>query len=377
VGWNCGSRAIAVGVIGLQAGCGTLVRVAQSSARPDAVRTRAVAQVRLEDRPEGATVFLVQDSGTPRAVAGDRINLAYNVLEPPVPPPGPSTLFVGMGLELLAVAAAGYAATRPDTTTRAIGIAGGIGFGLAALVDGIVAISVVSRPSTASPAPAISEPRTVRFVAHRGAQTWTATVTVPWSDRARFGARAPGAQPKPGVVAPVTKQLARWSTVQPAPPIPGTRWYGYQTLALDGVAATGFIYGVYGGQSEVLWSSVALYALGAPIVHAVQGEFAGLGKSLGARVLLTGAGAGLGVLFGLGLNEVLVDGDLDRGEVAQAFAPIGAALGAIAAMGLDASLIAWAEPEALSPSVQSDFQCTPTIAWTKKGRPALGVAGRF
>ncbi|CAN0563666.1 unnamed protein product, partial [Laminaria digitata] len=139
----------------------------------------------------------------------------------------------------------------------------------------------------------------------------------------------------------------------PAPPKPDLRWYGYQTLALDGVAAVGFIYGVFDLQPEVMWSSVALYARGAPAVHVVQGEFAGLGKSLGARALLTGAGAGLGVLFGLGLNEVLVGGDLGRGEVAEAFAPIGATLGAVAAMGLDASLVAWAEQEGSSPSADS------------------------
>lgn len=249
--------------------------------------------------------------------------------------------------------------------------------GCGALIPSVPANPQPKPVQTQAMARVMTPATTVRGLATRGAQTRTATAQVPSSDRASFDALPPGAQPKLDATEPAASLPALTKTPQPASPEPDKQWYGWQTLALDGVATVGFMYGLMYDQREVMWSSVALYGAGAPLVHLVQGEFTGSAKSLGSRVLLPAIGAGLGALTGLALGEILVGDDEGRRIGMEAFALIGAPLGALGAMALDASLFAWGAPDEPEPVGQSQLRWAPTFGWNATGQPTVGVAGQF
>jgi len=74
---------------------------------------------------------------------------------------------------------------------------------------------------------------------------------------------------------------------QPAPPVIVTHeWYGYQTLAIDVPALTLGVVGFATGNTAILVSGSALYALGPPLVHVAHGRLEVGLSDLGIRILL-------------------------------------------------------------------------------------------
>lgn len=129
----------------------------------------------------------------------------------------------------------------------------------------------------------------------------------------------------------------------PTEPLP-PRWYGYQTIFADGGAIAG---GVATGGVLFLPG----YLLGAPVVHAIHGRpLRGL-LDLGLRLGMPLAGA-----IVVGGSEYLAT--RNKGLPLLTFSVLGAAGGAVAAMAVDATVLAWDEGAprknvlAISPSVR-------------------------
>ncbi|HEY1691079.1 MAG TPA: hypothetical protein VGG39_02900 [Polyangiaceae bacterium] len=184
-------------------------------------------------------------------------------------------------------------------------------------------------------------------------------LTILWSD-VRSLRRAAGAPPLAVPTPP------SWSP----PPPPISRWYGGQTLLVDAVAV---------GAALVALEPVAipLYLLGAPTVHVVHGH---PGRAIGSLLLR----AALPVGFAAAFMAAWPSGDsadpkgtgvADNGPPeALVGAFMGAALGVVSAIAIDAAVLA-REPIAAAPAKDSPAARAPTVAPLVMLRTA-GDAGR-
>lgn len=157
---------------------------------------------------------------------------------------------------------------------------------------------------------------------------------------------------------------------------PRQHWYGYQTLILDGAASIllpiGIVLGVHEAQGDnIPAGGLALgtlgtmtYLFGGPIVHWAHGHV-GIGfLSLGLRILAPIAGLGLGA----------VGSEIANGSKTQIGIPIGAAVGALAAMGLDGAVFGWEKPSTKEPAAEATF--LPGLVLTRQ-TIAVGVTSHF
>lgn len=181
---------------------------------------------------------------------------------------------------------------------------------------------------------------------------------------------------------PVAARAQPLEDAQPAP----RRWYGYQTLALDGVAFGFFVAGLstIGGSGRdsaagpLLGLSAGAYFLGAPAVHLAHSNWTGVSLSAASRVLLPLLGGALGAAG----DHCDAHDDADLCGVAGP--ALGVLLGISAAIALDAAVFAReprAEAEHDSPSppnAPSTPRATATpFARADKSRVLLGVSGAF
>jgi len=105
-----------------------------------------------------------------------------------------------------------------------------------------------------------------------------------------------------------------------------SRWYGWQTLLVDG-AALGFA-------STGSDLSVGIYALGGPVVHWAHGN---TWRGVGSLVLRVGAPLALGAAFGYGC-EASGNSDGDMGCLGAEIG--GAMLGVVGAIVVDSAVLA-------------------------------------
>lgn len=147
---------------------------------------------------------------------------------------------------------------------------------------------------------------------------------------------------------PIAGALLAWAgvaradeTAQPAP-VPA-RWYGYQTLLVDVVPLVALPIGIVataneakGDNNPIVGVTIAglgatSYLFAAPTVHWAHGRV-GIGfLSLGMRILGPVAGLGLGA----------VGSQIATNSKNQVGIPIGAAVGALAAMIVDGVVLGW------------------------------------
>jgi hypothetical protein len=138
-----------------------------------------------------------------------------------------------------------------------------------------------------------------------------------------------------------------------------SRWYGGQTLAMDGIALGLLVLGVSSDSGELIGLSGLTYLLGGPIVHAAHGRAGMSFASLGVRIGFPIGGA---LLLG-------DDGDL-VGIVA------GVSLGILAAIATD-SLLAWEPPPPPEPCGDAQrIRLAPAITLLPGGASA-GLLGTF
>jgi hypothetical protein len=136
-------------------------------------------------------------------------------------------------------------------------------------------------------------------------------------------------------------------------------WYGLQTLVADGGALAGGI-----ATSGTLFFPG--YLLGAPIVHAIHGRPLRGFLDLGLRLGLPFAGAAL-----LGGAKYL--GSRESGPPLLAFSVLGAASGAITAVALDATVLAWDDAPARK---ERAFSISPTLRFFGKEK-TFGLVGMW
>ncbi|MEO6573704.1 MAG: hypothetical protein ABIP89_07695 [Polyangiaceae bacterium] len=142
----------------------------------------------------------------------------------------------------------------------------------------------------------------------------------------------------------------------PSEPTP-RRWYGYQVLFADGGAIAGGI--ATGG---ILFAPG--YLLGAPAVHAIQGRPLRAFVDLGLRLGLPLAGATV-----VGGTEYLAT--REKGLPLFTFGVLGAASGAIAAMTIDATVLAWEETPVRK---ESALSIAPSVRFFGKEK-TVGLVG--
>ncbi len=144
----------------------------------------------------------------------------------------------------------------------------------------------------------------------------------------------------------------------PADP-PRRSWYGLQTLVADGGAIAGGI-----ATSGTLF--LPGYLLGAPIVHAIHGRpLRGL-VDLGLRLGMPLAGASL-----LGGARYLAT--RESGPSLLTFSVLGAASGAVTAVSVDATVLAWDDAGARK---QNAFSISPTLRFFGKEK-TFGLVGMW
>ncbi len=156
-------------------------------------------------------------------------------------------------------------------------------------------------------------------------------------------------------------------------------WYGYQTLLVDGIALVALPAGIALTVNEAKGDNAAIpglavtglgatsYLFGAPIVHWAHGRV-GIGfLSLGLRILAPVAGLGLGAVG----SQITNDSKNQDGI------PVGAGLGALAAIVIDAAVLSWEKPDADRASTTRPAQgLIPTFSVTKQAL-SVGVTSRF
>ncbi len=143
------------------------------------------------------------------------------------------------------------------------------------------------------------------------------------------------------------------------PPKPKSRWYGWQTLATDG-AATMMLFAAADSRdgAGLAYGSLAMYNLGAPIVHFAHGNF----------------GRGLGSLAVRSLPSVLIFGEPHRVDDRFLLFTV---LSVPAMIAVDAAALARDDEEpAPQPSTPYGVQIAPTASATKNGG-VVGLAGVF
>lgn len=174
---------------------------------------------------------------------------------------------------------------------------------------------------------------------------------------------------------------------QPMPPAPDgysyhpaplvEHWYGYQILIVDGVALTlgalGAAFSVQGisghdtgaevGGIALAFHGGLVYLFGAPTVHWAHGRV-GIGfASLGIRILSPILGLAIG-----GLESQLANGSKNQDGI-----PIGAAVGAVAAMAVDAIFLSHEKVPGTRPAAKLPL---PSVMVTRHGM-MLGIGSTF
>jgi hypothetical protein len=148
------------------------------------------------------------------------------------------------------------------------------------------------------------------------------------------------------------------------------RWYGWQTLAVDGAALSltlgGFADAPKSGAVGLLAGGALTFVVGAPVVHIFQGNVYGF-VSLMLRVGLPYAGGRLG--GDPSGCPLFTDSSCDQSGLVD-----GILAGAVLASILDASLIAWTPERRAAARRVPAFALSPLVG---AGRSGLGVAGAF
>jgi len=178
----------------------------------------------------------------------------------------------------------------------------------------------------------------------------------------------------------------------PAPPTPAesheqaTRWYGYQTLATDGVALLFFVPAQSSASSATkqgfAMGTLTMYGVGAPIVHLAHGHVGKALLDLGLRVGMPLALGAAGYAIGASSRE---QADGLGGVVGAGF---GALLGAAGASAIDAIVVArepvsppCATPAPAAEAPRSSAKIEPTFGLSpERGggtRAVVGVVGVF
>ena len=167
--------------------------------------------------------------------------------------------------------------------------------------------------------------------------------------------------PAPPRDRPPARKFVPWASPAPRP------WYGYQTLAADGLSLLVALGGLRADTGVVSTIGMGGFALGGPIIHLVHHNYLAAGGSLALRV-------GAPFLFGFVGSQMENCGPNSGWFCGVAGAVIGGSLGILTASIIDAAVLAHEPEEAyatapsLLPSVGLSFA---------HNQPALSLGGHF
>jgi hypothetical protein len=184
-----------------------------------------------------------------------------------------------------------------------------------------------------------------------------------------------------------TRAAADDAAPAPAPPAasePSTHWYGYQTLALDGLALFLTLPAVSssasgGSQASLGVIATGAYVLGGPIVHLVHGRPWVALADLGIRLALPVVAAILGAAVGLTVpQQPCGDSSADRcpylpDGLVNGFL-VGGAVGIAGSVVIDATLLA-REPAAPDAPTHVASSVLPVLALTPEGAGGARILG--
>lgn len=157
------------------------------------------------------------------------------------------------------------------------------------------------------------------------------------------------------------------------------RWYGWQTLALDGAAMGLGLGGArvaerHTGLGVALGGSgLVLYAFSAPTLYWVRGRPVAAGTSLALRVALPLVSTG--VLVGADAGRCARSGEPEHTHFCDRMDDavlIAATLSALAASAFDAAVLGW-EPTPKPPRLS----LSPVLAWDGRRGGIAGLGGSF
>jgi hypothetical protein len=225
------------------------------------------------------------------------------------------------------------------------------------------ASATVATPSTEAQSPTVAAPPS----------NDAAQAAAPHHDLPPTGARRDGGSPRDLAARNGPSTTAANASPPPAPQSASPRrWYGWQTLLTDAAAlALGWPGVSTASESRVSGAVVvmtgATYLLGGPVVHVAHGN---MGTGVGS-LALRGAPLALMAPAYLGCNGI---------ECAFPFL-LGGWLGIVAAVTLDAAVLAYDEPKDAAPKYAATRpRFTPTFALVpESGRlmPSVGLGGTF
>jgi len=182
-------------------------------------------------------------------------------------------------------------------------------------------------------------------------------------------------------------------TLLPPPPLAAlpapreTTWYGWQTLAVDaaGLAVMSVAVshtGQPGSNVAPLFSvGAGVYAFGPPAVHALQGRstvaLEDVALRLGAPLVTGLIGVGVGELMASGCHPQ--PGDFINGCALEPIATgiVGAFVGYVSAVAIDAAVLSHAPAAKPAPSSASGVRWAPQVGLSPHGDANVGLAGSF
>lgn len=158
---------------------------------------------------------------------------------------------------------------------------------------------------------------------------------------------------------------------------PSERWYGWQTLIVDAVAADAFGAGVGKHIDPLSVTAMIFYGAGPPVVHGLHGRW---GLALG-DVALRAAAPVLLALIGVGMEDATTPNCPDTGDICLrglAGGLVGGAIGYAAAIAIDAAVLA-REKQTPLPRRQTHRTTLFFVPVVNTGKTAVtaGIAGRF
>lgn len=160
---------------------------------------------------------------------------------------------------------------------------------------------------------------------------------------------------------------------------PTRRWYGWQTLSADGVAAAFFVGAVATDHNAALFGCSALTFLAAgPVVHGAHGQWGAAVGSAGLRIAAPFLGAVIGNQYDAHQDTGFDDSNGRSNNSSTKWTTTGLAIGALAASAFDGLLWAYEPPPApkaaLSPTPSPRIDALPTLLVTGHGA-SLQVSG--
>lgn len=370
-------------------GCGATIQYMYGFTERDTRTATRTRSIRVK-RPNGVRVERVDADGKTTQIPGAVDLVTYEVEETIEVPRSMVPMYIGTGLDLLAVAGFGWALSQTRDDDAGPTLAYGLGYAVAAFIGDLAFSFYYSsdrEPEVVAYAPVAPKPTT--YFGYLGDETRRARIDATMksevdldfarpADLTDAAPTAPNEPIEPGGPRLTEPEPAFHAATTPKPP-PEESWYGWQLLPLDILSVSTLIYAAKEQDYRLASIAGTIHVLSGPTIHLAHGRYETGGGSLGLRVGPAAAAAAMGGVFALLLSPIvyLYDSDFNLfefvGTAAAYFAAYGFVIGAPVVAILDAAVLGWEPTEAEEPAVL----IVPTAGRTDDGHATFGLGGRF